>query len=119
MSYRSKYTGNFRGIGKIFMKPGVQRACRTAAVELKSISEGAAPVGDPEEDRHPGLYARSFDVVPIVKNVRFKGRPKLRAGARLINTAPHAWRVEKGDGRVPRYAIMQRAIDTMKAANRA
>ncbi|MFD5161051.1 hypothetical protein ACFWMJ_23730 [Streptomyces hawaiiensis] len=118
-TFRSKYTGRYTGIGKIFTSPGVQRACRKAAVELKGIAEGTSPVGDPEEDRHPGLYARSFDVVPIYKNIPFRGKPKMRAGARLVNTAPHAWRVEKGDGRVSRYAVMQRAIDTMKAAHRA
>lgn len=119
MAYRSKYVGRYSGIGKLFMKPGVQRACRKAAVQMKAIAEGTSPVGDPNEDRHPGLYAASFDVVPVVKNIPFRGKPRLRAGARLINTAPYAWRVEHGDGRVPRYAVLSRAIDTMKAAHRA
>lgn len=120
MAYRSTYTGRYQGIGRLFMRPGIQRACRDAAVRMKGIAEPLSPVGkEADGDRHPGLYKRSFDVIPIVKNVPFKGRPKLRAGARLINTAPHAWRVEKGDGRVPRYAVMQRAMDAMKAAHGA
>ncbi|MEU1037699.1 hypothetical protein [Streptomyces sp. NPDC005907] len=117
--FRSKYTGRYSGIGKLFTKPGVQRACKDAAVKMKGIAESMSPVGDPADgDEHPGLYKSSFDVVPIWKNVPFRGRPKTRAGARLINTAPHAWRVEHGDGRVPRYAVMQRTIDAMKAAHR-
>ncbi|MBT2412635.1 hypothetical protein J7I94_19065 [Streptomyces sp. ISL-12] len=117
--YRSKYTGRYSGIGRLFVKPGVQRKCRDAAVQMMHIAESTSPVGDPEEDTHPGLYQHSFEVRPLFKNVPFKGKPRSRAGARLINTAPHAWRVEKGDGRVPRYAVLQRAMDTMKAAHGA
>lgn len=118
-AYRSKYTGRYTGIGALFTKPGIQRKCRDAAVQMKTVAEGSSPVGDPEEDRHPGLYARSFDVVPIYKNVPFRGKPKMRAGARLINTAAHAWRVEHGDGRVPRYATLQRAMEAVVAAHGA
>lgn len=118
--YRSKYTGRYSGIGKMLQRPGMQLACRKAAVKLKSIAEAGSPVGDPAEgDNHAGQYKASFDVVPIYKNVKWRGQSRIRPGARLINTAPHAWRVEHGDGRVPRYAVMQRAIDTMKAAHRA
>ncbi|MGW1269688.1 hypothetical protein [Streptomyces sp. NPDC002491] len=103
----------------MFMRPGIQRACRDAAVAMKAVAEAGSPEGNPEDgDHHPGLYRSSFDVVPVVRNIKWKGRPKLRAGARLINVAPHAWRVEHGDGRVQRYAVMARAIDTMKAAHR-
>ncbi|MFE0326335.1 hypothetical protein ACFW08_05900 [Streptomyces sp. NPDC058960] len=116
----SKYTGRYSGIGKLFQRPGIQRACRRAAVEMKAVAEAGSPVGSPADgDRHPGEYRASFDVVPVFKNIPFRGKPRMRAGARLINTAPHAWRVEHGDGRVPRYAVLQRAIDTMKAAHRA
>jgi hypothetical protein len=80
-------------------------------------AQTVSPIGDPEEDRHPGLYKASFDVVPIFKNVPFRGKPRRRSGARVLNTAPHAWRVEHGDGRVPRYAPMQKAIDALKAAH--
>lgn len=119
MAYRSKYTGRYSGIGRLFMKPGIQRACRDAAVTMKGIAESTSPTGSPADgDRHPGEYRRSFDVVPVVKNVPFRGKPRLRAGARLINTAPHAWRVEHGDGRVPRYAVLSKTLDTMKAAHR-
>ncbi|MFF3312461.1 hypothetical protein [Streptomyces sp. NPDC002952] len=118
--FRSKYTGRYSGIGKFFTKPSVQRACRDAAVRMKGIAETMSPVGDPADgDRHPGRYKASFDVVPLYKNVPWRGRPKMRAGARLINTSPEAWRVEHGDGRVPRYAVLQRTIDAAKAAHRA
>jgi hypothetical protein len=89
-----------------------------AALKIQAEAQALAPVGDPTEDRHPGLYKASFVVIPIFKNVPFRGRPRQRAGARVINTAPHAWRVEHGDGRVPRYAPLQTAIDALKAAHR-
>jgi hypothetical protein len=120
MTYRSTYTGRYTGIGKLFTRPGVQLACRKAAVEMKGIAEGMAPHGDPADgDRHPGLYAASFDVVPVWRNIKWKGQSRWRAGARLINTSSHAWRVEHGDGRVPRYAVLQRTIDAKKGAHRA
>ncbi|MGI5404122.1 hypothetical protein ACQEVG_32670 [Streptomyces sp. CA-135486] len=115
--YRSTYTGRYSGIGKMLQRPWLQRPCKQAAVKMKGHAEGFSPTGDPSEDRHPGLYRASFDVVPIYKNVPFRGKPRMRPGARLINTAPHAWRVEKGDGRVPRYAPLQKAMDAMKAAH--
>ncbi|WP_459750991.1 hypothetical protein [Streptomyces sennicomposti] len=79
-----------------------------------------SPVGNPADgDRHPGQYRESFDVLPVWRNIKWKGQTRWRASARLINVAPHAWRVEHGDGRVPRYAVLARSIDTMKAAHRA
>ncbi|MGW0468342.1 hypothetical protein ACWDX6_24205 [Streptomyces sp. NPDC003027] len=116
-TYRSKYHGRYSGIGAMLQRPWLQKPCRDAAVKMKALAEAASPVGDPEEDRHPGLYKASFDVVPIFKNVPFRGKPRMRPGARLVNTALHAWRVEKGDGRVPRYAPLQKAIDAMKGAH--
>jgi hypothetical protein len=116
----TRYVGSFRGIGRMLQRPGMQLACRKAVVEMKGIAEASSPHGDPADgDRHPGLYARSFDVVPIYKDVRWRGQPHRRPGARLINTADHAWRVEHGDGRVPRYAVLSRAMDAMKAVHGA
>ncbi|MCQ6554795.1 hypothetical protein NPS70_16540 [Streptomyces sp. C10-9-1] len=114
MTNQSKYTGSYRGIGSMLRRPWLMKPCRDAAVRMKGIAESIAPVGNPAEDRHPGLYKASLDVLPIYKDVRFRGRPHNRPGARLINTAPHAWRVEYGDGRVPRYAVLQRTIDAAK-----
>lgn len=115
--FRSKYTGRYNGIGRMLQRPWLQRPCKNAAVKMKSYAEAVSPTGDPAEDSHPGLYRASFDVLPIYKNVPFRGKPRMRPGARLINTAPHAWRVEKGDGRVPRYAPLQKAMDAAKAAH--
>ncbi|MEO3974371.1 hypothetical protein [Streptomyces sp. CAU 1734] len=117
MATRSKYYGRYTGIGAMLQRPWLQPPCNSAADKLKVLAEGFSPVGDPVEDSHPGLYKASFAVVPIIKNVPFKGRPRMRPGARLLNTARHAWRVERGDGRVPRYAPMQRAIDALKAVS--
>lgn len=116
--YRSKYTGRYSGIGAMLSRPWLQAPCVARAEELKSLAQATAPVGDPTEDAHPGLYKASFDVAPIYKNVPFRGKPRQRASARVMNTAPHAWRVEHGDGRVPRYAPLQKAVDALKAAHR-
>ncbi|MFE9828492.1 hypothetical protein ACFYPK_07480 [Streptomyces halstedii] len=109
-TFRSRYRGNFNGIGKLLRMPGVQLACRAAALEIKEVAEMHAPVGDPAKDRHAGLYKRSFDVVPVETDVPWRGTPRIRAGARVINTAPHAWVVEYGNGQTPRYAPFQKAL---------
>ncbi|MEU0858416.1 hypothetical protein ABZ352_23700 [Streptomyces griseofuscus] len=119
MAYRSKYTGRYSGIGKLLQRPGVQRACRDAAVKIKALAEARAPVGNPQNDPHAGRYAASFDVVPIFKNVPFRGRPRMRAGARLINTAPEARIVEYGIGSTPRYAVLSKSLDDLKGAHGA
>lgn len=119
MAYRSRYTGRYSGIGSMLSRPWLQAPCLAAAEKLKTIAEARSPVGDPVEDKHPGLYAASFAVVPLTKNVPFRGKPRRRAGARLINGVNYAWRIEKGDGRVPRYAVLSKSIDDLKAAHRA
>ncbi|MFG2292060.1 hypothetical protein [Streptomyces sp. NPDC048603] len=116
MAYRSRYTGRYSGIGSMLSRPWLQAPCLAAAEKIKNEAQALAPVGNPTEDRHAGLYEASFSVVPIYKNVPFRGRPRQRAGARVLNTAPHAWRVEYGDGRVPEYAPLRRAIEALKAA---
>ncbi|MER7922182.1 hypothetical protein ABTY96_03425 [Streptomyces sp. NPDC096057] len=88
-------------------------------MKLKEIAEGRSPVGDPRNDPHPGRYKASFDVVPITKNVPFRGKPKLRMGARLVNFSPEARHVEHGNGATPRYAVLSKSIDDLKAAHRA
>ncbi|MFD7776664.1 hypothetical protein [Streptomyces sp. NPDC059753] len=118
MSYRSKYTGRYSGIGSMLQRPWIQRACRNAAVDMKATAEALSPTGDPANgDPHPGLYRASFDVVPIFKNVAFRGKPRMRAGAQLVNTSSHARIVEHGNGRTPRYAVLSKSIDAMKAAH--
>lgn len=119
MAYRSKYTGRYSGIGSMLSRPWLQKSCRDAAVKLKLAAEAIAPVGDPTEDNHPGRYKASFDVVPLVKNVPFRGKPRMRASAQVINTAPYAHILEYGNGVTPRYAVFRKAIDEVKAAHRA
>ncbi|MFE5828743.1 hypothetical protein ACFQ8W_00480 [Streptomyces sp. NPDC056508] len=116
--YRSTYTGRYSGIGRMLQRPWLYKPCRDAAVKMKALAEAEAPVGDPETDSHAGLYKASFDVVPIWKNVPFRGRPRHRPGAMLINTARHAQAVEYGDWDVPRYAPLSKAYMTLVAANR-
>jgi hypothetical protein len=119
MAYRSKYHGRYSGIGSMLSRPWLQAPCIAAAEKLQTIAEARAPVGDPNEDDHSGLYASSFGVLPISKNVPFRGKPRIRAGARLVNAAPHARIVEYGNGRTPRYAVLSKSIDDLKAAHRA
>jgi hypothetical protein len=86
---------------------------------MKGIAEAGSPVGNPRNDPHAGRYKASFDVVPIFKNVPFRGKPRMRAGARLINTSPEATIVEHGNGRTPRYAVLSKTLDSMKASHHA
>ncbi|MEU8678173.1 HK97 gp10 family phage protein [Streptomyces sp. NPDC048560] len=115
MAYRSRYRGDFEGIGRLMKLPGVQLACRKAALEIQAAAESHAPVGNPETDRHSGLYKRSFVVIPIEKNVPWQGKPRRRVGARVLNTAPHALLVEFGNGATPRYAVFQKAVEDVAA----
>ncbi|MFJ2417265.1 hypothetical protein [Streptomyces brevispora] len=111
----SRYTGNFSGIGKLLRLPGVQLACRAAAVEIMHVAQLTAPVGDPVNDRHSGWYKASFDVVPLTRTVPWRGVPYQRRGARVINSAPHALVVEYGGGKrdTPRHATLSKAVDTV------
>ncbi|MEV8393858.1 MULTISPECIES: hypothetical protein [unclassified Streptomyces] len=115
MAYRSKYRGDFAGIGRMMKRPGLQLACRKAALEIKEAAEARAPVGNPSTDRHSGWYKSSFVVVPIEKNVPWRGQPRRRAGARVLNTAPHSLVVEFGNGVTPRYAVFQKAVEDVAA----
>ncbi|WP_329069889.1 hypothetical protein [Streptomyces sp. NBC_01429] len=110
-AFRSKYRGSYSGIAKLLKLPGVQRECRNAAVEIMAAAIVRAPVGNPSTDSHSGLYKSSFDVLPLMKNVPWKGQPRQRAGARVINTAPYALVVEYGSGRTPRYSVLSNAMD--------
>lgn len=112
MAYRSKYHGRYSGIGTMLSRPWLQAPCIAAAEKLKTIAEGRSP-------RETGEYSRSFKVVPIAKNVPFRGKPRIRSGARLVNTSDHAWIVEYGNGRTPRHLVLWKSIDDLKAAHRA
>jgi len=112
MAYRSKYHGRYSGIGAMLSRPWMQTKCVSTAERLKGVAEGNSP-------RETGRYADSFRVLPVTKNVPFRGKPRLRAGARLINTSDHARIVEHGNGRTPRYAVLSKSIDDLKAAHRA
>ncbi|WP_043468975.1 HK97 gp10 family phage protein [Kitasatospora sp. MBT66] len=113
-AHRSTYTGRYTGIGRLLQSPGMQRATAKAARRIQQAAEELAPVGDPAVDPHPGQYRNAFKIVPLVKNVPFQGKPRLRSGSRLINTAPHALHVEFGTDKVPKYAVLRRALDAAK-----
>lgn len=112
MAYRSKYHGRYGGIGAMLTRPWIQAACVATAEKLKTIAEGNSP-------HETGEYSRSFSVIPIMKNVPFRGKPRTRGAARLINTADHASIVEHGNGKTQRYAVLSKSIDDLKAAHRA
>ncbi|MFJ9694947.1 hypothetical protein [Kitasatospora sp. NPDC101183] len=113
-TYRSTYTGRYIGIGKLLQRPGVQQATAEAAQRMLRIARFLSPVGDPAADPHPGQYRESFEVRPIIKNVPFRGKSRMRAGSRLVNTAGHARAVEYGNGKVQRYAVLRTAIDAAR-----
>lgn len=112
MVYRSKYHGRYSGIGAMLSRPWLQAPCLVAAGKLETIAVGRSP-------RETGEYSTKFAVVPITKNVPFRGQPRRRSGARLVNTAGHAWMVEHGNGATPRYAVLSKSIDDLKATHRA
>lgn len=111
MTSRPTYRGRYTGIGGMFTRPWMQRATRRVAVDMKAVAEGRSP-------RETGEYASSFDVVPVLLNIPFQGKPKMRAGSRLLNDSDHARHVEYGNGETPRYAVLHTVVDTFKAAHR-
>lgn len=114
MTYRSTYTGRYNGIGNLLRRPGVQQATAEAAERMMRIARFLSPVGDPAADPHPGQYRESFKVEPIVKNVPYRGKSRMRAGSRLVNTSDHARAVEYGNGKVQRYAVLRTAVDAAR-----
>ncbi|GAB7187152.1 hypothetical protein ATKI12_6983 [Kitasatospora sp. Ki12] len=114
---RSTYTGRYTGIGNLLRSPGVQRAALQAAERLQRAAVFLSPVGDPAEDPHPGQYKASFVVVPVTKNLPYRGKPARRLGARLLNTSPHATAVEYGNGKVQRYAVLRSAVDAARVTD--
>jgi hypothetical protein len=112
MAYRSRYTGRYSGIGAMLSRPWLQAACVSTAEKLQGVAEGRSP-------RETGEYATSFTVVPVMLSVPFRGKPRRRASARLINSSDHASIVEHGNGKTPRYAVLSKSIDDLKAGFRA
>ncbi|MEU1074294.1 MULTISPECIES: HK97 gp10 family phage protein [unclassified Streptomyces] len=117
MTYRSRYVGRFNGIGRMLTRPWLHVPCLAAAEKIMSAAQQHAPVGDPDADPHPGLYRDSFEVHTHVKNAPFHGKPALRAGAIVVNTASYARSVEYGNGKVPRYNVFRKAIDDVKGSH--
>ncbi|OKI19313.1 hypothetical protein [Streptomyces sp. CB03911] len=111
------YVGRYNGIGRLLQSPAVQLATAKAAERMKPIAESIAPVGDPATDPHPGQYKASFVVQPATVNVPFRGKPRLRAASRLVNTARHATKVEFGNGPTQRYAVLRRTIDAARVSS--
>lgn len=105
------YRGRYSGIGSMFQRPWLQRAVRKVAVDMKGVAEGRSP-------RETGDYSTSFDVLPVFLNIPFQGKPRMRAGARLVNHSDHAQHVEYGNGKTPRYAVIHKTVDEFKAAHR-
>lgn len=118
MAYRSKYSGRYSGLGTMVSRPWLAKPCRDAAVKIMHEAQAVSPVGDPDEDRHPGLYRSSFSIESVFKNIPFRGKPRLRHGAMVVNSAPHAKAVEYGDWNVPRYAPLTKAYLAVTAVNR-
>jgi hypothetical protein len=109
---RPTYRGRYSGIGGMFQRPWMQRGVRAHAVRMKGVAEDISP-------RRTGEYAAHFDVVPVFLNIPFRGKPRMRGGARLINDSGHARHVEYGNGGTPRYAVFHKTVDIMKAAHHA
>ncbi|MEV7425156.1 hypothetical protein [Streptomyces sp. NPDC091212] len=115
MTYRSKITGKYMGMGRLLSGGKLQRPCIVAGERFAEIARSRSPVGRPGQDDHAGLYRASFVVDVHVKNVPFRGKPRLRTGARVMNTAPHAGIVEYGNSKTPRYSVFHTTVDVMKA----
>lgn len=116
--YRSTYTGNYTGIGRMLRRPGMAKAVVVAATKMLPIAVTNSPTGNAATDPHPGLYRRSWRVEYGVKPIKFRGRPSERPYGRLINTTRYAVAVEHGvPNRVPRHAVLRKTLDEAVAAH--
>ncbi|MET9480940.1 hypothetical protein [Streptomyces sp. NPDC006638] len=118
MAYRSKYVGRYGGIGTMLSRPWMHVPCKKAALEIQAAAQVRAPVGDPTNNEHAGRYKAGFAVVPLTKNVPFRGKPRMRNGARVLNVTPEVLIVEYGNQNTPRYAVFRKSIDDVKAGHR-
>jgi hypothetical protein len=91
MARRTKFTGDYRGIGQMLTSQDMQAAMRELAQPVRQQAEDKAPVGDPRTDPHSGRYKASFYVDSGVQRHK-----TARAYAEIGNTAPEAVDVEYG-----------------------
>lgn len=115
----STYRGSFVGLGRMVRREWMQAPCLKAAEKIKTAAEALSPQGDPAHDNHSGLYRRSFVLGTGTKNVPYRGRPAIRHVAYVINRAPYSLTVEYGNGSVPEYAPLRRAVDVVKGSHGA
>lgn len=100
------------GVSALLASPQMIAGIRTITeTHLKPIAESISPVGIPPEDKHPGLYQRSFRVIDrshwITRTQDHGSQP--RAQISLINTAPHALGVEFGNVRINARHTIEKA----------
>ena len=93
-----------RGVGQLLRSDQVLAEMVRRAEVIKSVAEGIAPVGGPD-DPHRGQYKASFFVQPV----RRGGRRKDRAVAIVGNSAPWGAHVEYGTERVTAHHVLLRA----------
>lgn len=91
MARRTKFTGDYRGIGRMLTSSEMQAAMVEVARPVRENAEAKAPVGDPRTDPHSGRYKASFYINSGVQRHRTS-----RAFAEVGNTAPEAINVEYG-----------------------
>lgn len=97
MAQRTRFKGDYKGIGKLLRSAQMQREMENRADPIKQRCEADSP-------RDSGQYAESFRIETGVR-----GGKKPRAQSKIINSAPNAAYVEWGTSRTPRFRVMGKA----------
>lgn len=95
-----RYKADYRGTGQLMNSPEMVEVMRQVAEKGMAYAKSISPVGDPDEDPHPGLYQESFEVTAQAHG-GFHGD---RAEAQIVNTAEYAAALEWGNGAFPPYS---------------
>lgn len=98
----SEFHASYSGIGRLLRSELIGQALMERAERVRARAEETAPISSSSED--PGRYANSFRTeLGISKN-------RARVEAKVVNDAPEALWVEKGNSHQDAQNILVRAL---------
>ena len=106
----SSYNPDHVGVVRFLVSQDMQDMVRAVAERIMASAIALAPVGNMEEDEHPGRYIASFGIRVTDRG----GARNDRAQAIVYNDSPEAFWVEYGHhGREPYYVLRRAASEVI------
>jgi hypothetical protein len=107
----SEYTPDLIGVRAYLMTdPLLSVALEEMAKQAYQKAQSIAPVGDPKKDKDSGEYHESLYVEKHISQSRMSFR--------IGSTSKKAWWVEYGTKKMPKFAVLRRALDAVTGASR-